>query len=221
MPNETQQSEENRLLREEVEQQKREAIEREEREEKSETLKNRVSVAAIVLTTALSFIGQVKSDRADAASSSKQAAAAARLQAAELWGWYQTKQSERTSLELGKDRIRLDLKTRGLPRGSPETKLEVMKMTGYEERIDDFDLEARRVFFHVQELEATEDVKQREAIEPSRAVVRYELGAKLITLALILLSVTILSNREALLWCGVLLGSTGVLVAFDGYFLFL
>ena len=40
---------------------------REERERQQEELKNRVSVAAIVLTTALSFIGNVKGDRNDAA----------------------------------------------------------------------------------------------------------------------------------------------------------
>ena len=222
MPGETPpaQAEENQLLREEVAQQKREAGQREERERISESLKNRVSVTAIILTTALSFIGQVKSDRADAAKSAKEAAESARGQAAELWAFYQTKQAERTSLEVARDRIRLDLQRRGLSRLDPEVKLEAVELASYEERIDNFDLEAKRVFFRVQDLEARQDVQYREAAEPARSVVRYELGAKLITLALILLSVTILSNREPLLWCGVLLGSIGLLVAFDGYFLF-
>ncbi len=215
------QSEENRLLREEVALQKAEARDREAREEQKEELKNRVSVAAIVLTTALSFIGQVKSDRADAASSAKQDAATSRQQAAELWAYYESRQSERTSLELARDRVRLDLHKRGLSRTDPEVKLEALKLTGYESRVDDFDLENKRVFFRVQELEAREDVKKRESLEPARAVVRYELGSKLITLALILLSVTILSNRELLFWGGVLLGGIGLMVAFDGYFLFL
>ena len=213
-------NEETRLLREEVAQQKIEAQQREEREEASERLKNRVSVAAIVLTTALSVIGQVKSDRSDAAGSAKSDSATARLQSAELWAYYQTKQSERTSLELARDRIKLDLVRRGLSRFDPEVKLEALKLTSYEERIDDFDLESKRVFFRVQDLEAREDVKRREAQEPHRSVQRYELGGKLITLALILLSVTILANRPLLFWGGVILGSTGLLVAFDGYFLF-
>ena len=143
-----------------------------------------------------------------------------RSQAAELWSFYQTKQSERTSLEVARDRIGLSLSQRGLSRHAPEVKLEALKLTGYEERMRDFDMEAKRVFFRVQELEAREDVKLREAVEPARSVLRYELGGKLITLALILFSVTILSNRTLLFWCGVLLGSIGVLVAFDGYFLF-
>ena len=47
------------------------------------------------------------------------------------------------------------------------------------------------------------------------------LQPKLITLALILLSVTILSGRRPLLWAGVALGGIGLLIALDGYFLFL
>jgi uncharacterized membrane protein YhhN len=46
------------------------------------------------------------------------------------------------------------------------------------------------------------------------------LGGKLITLALILLSVTILSNKQWLLFAGIALGALGLLVALDGYFLF-
>ena len=76
------------------------------------------------------------------------------------------------------------------------------------------------MFFRVQHLEAQEDVQQRASIEPSHSASRYELGSKLITLALILLSVTILSNRRYLLVAGVALGSLGLLVALDGYFLF-
>ncbi len=76
------------------------------------------------------------------------------------------------------------------------------------------------MFFRVQELEVQEDVQQRAAIEPSRSAFRYELGGKLITLALILLSVTILSSKRYLLVAGVALGSIGLLVALDGYFLF-
>src|SRR5438874_13098505 len=93
-------------------------------------------------------------------------------------------------------------------------------LTTYEERIRDFDTETERVFFRVQDLEKQEDVSQRAAIEPGQSVTRYELGNKLITLALILLSVTILSSKRYLLWAGVALGSIGLLVAFDGYFLF-
>ena len=73
----------------------------------------------------------------------------------------------------------------------------------------------------MRELERQEDVSQRASQEPGLAVFRYELGGKLITLALILLSVTILSSKRYLLWAGVLLGSMGLAVALNGYFLFL
>jgi hypothetical protein len=209
------------LLREEVAHQRAVEHERDEREARSEQLKNRVSVTAIILTTALSFIGNVKSDRADASSGFKQQAEAARRQGAELWAYYQTKLAERTTLEMSRDRVRLDLLRRGLSHRDPEAKLDVLKLTGYEERIRDFGEETQRVFYRVQELEQTEDVSRRQAIEPARSVSRYELGSKLITLALILLSVTILSNKEWLLWAGIWLGVIGLLVALDGYFLFL
>lgn len=209
------------LQRQEVEEQHREARERGGRELDSERLKNRVSVAAIVLTTALSFIGNVKSDRNDASNSAKSAAEAARRQSAELWAYYQTKVSERTSLELSRDRIRLDLSRRGISRHDPEVRLDGLKLTGYEERIRDFDRDTQQVFYRVQELEAQEDVQQRRSVEPARSAVRYELGGKLITLALILLSVTILSGKRWLLWAGIALGALGLCTAFDGYLLFL
>ena len=214
------QQEETDLLREEVALQKHEAERRAEREATTEQLKNRVSVAAIILTTALSFIGNVKSDRSDAAGSARAAAESARRQGAELWAYYQTKLAEKTSLEMARDGIRLDLARRGLQPRDPQAKLDVLKLTGYEERIRDFDAETERVFFRVQDLEAQEDVQQRASIEPSRGAYRYELGGKLITLALILLSVTILSSKRYLLVAGVALGAVGLLVALDGYFLF-
>ena len=213
-------SEETRLLREEVQYQRDEAKAREEHETAAEQLKNRVSMTAIILTTALSFIGNVRSDRSDNSSGFKQQAESARRQGAELWAYYQTKLAERTSLEIARDRVRLDLARRGLNHGDAEAKLDVLKLVGYEERIQDFGLETERVFYRVQDLEKDEDVSRRRAIEPARAASRYELGSKLITLALILLSVTILSNKSWLLWCGVALGSLGLLVALDGYFLF-
>ena len=212
--------EETALLREEVALQKREAEARDVREARSEELKNRVSVAAIILTTALSFIGNVRSDRGDTAGSARAAAESARRQGAELWAYYQMKMSEKASLEIARDRIRLDLAARGIQREDARARLDVLKLTGYEESVRDFDTETLRVFFRVQELEVQEDVQQRAAIEPARSAFRYELGSKLITLALILLSVTILSSKRYLLVAGVALGAIGLLVALDGYFLF-
>ena len=73
-------SEETRLLREEVAAQKADKEERDKREALAEELKNRVSVAAIILTTALSFIGNVKGDRAEATGSARSSAGEARRQ---------------------------------------------------------------------------------------------------------------------------------------------
>ena len=208
------------LQKQEVALQKREAAAQKEREARTEELKNRVSVAAIVLTTALSFIGNVKSDRSDAAGSARAAAESARRQGAELWAYYQTKMAEKVSVELARDRIQLDMGVRNVSRDDPKARADVLKLTGYQERVRDFDTETQRVFYRVQELEEQEDVQQRAALEPGRSAYRYELGSKLITLALILLSVTILSNKRYLLVAGIALGTVGLLVAFDGYFLF-
>ena len=215
------QSDESRLLREEVAHQREESHARDLREKQSERLKNRVSVTAVILTTALSFIGNVKSERSDAAGSASKHSEAARGQAAELWSYYQTKIAERASVEIARDRIKLDLARRGLKRSDPEAQLDAFKLTGYEERLRDFDSETEKVFFRVQELERDEDVRARAAIEPARSATRYDLGTKIITLALILLSVAILSSNEWLLACGIALGVSGVLVALDGWFLFL
>jgi hypothetical protein len=209
------------LQKEEVALQKREAEARQAREARAEQLKNRVSVAAIILTTALSFIGNVRSDRSDTAGSARAASESARRQGAELWAYYQVKMAEKASMEIARDRIRLDLAARGVQREDPRARLDVLKLTGYEERIRDFDAETQRVFFRVQDLEAQEDVQQRASVEPAHSAFRYELGGKLITLALILLSVTILSGRRYLLWAGVALGAVGLAVALDAYFLFL
>jgi Domain of unknown function (DUF4337) len=211
---------ENELLREEVRQQKEEAAERERRAKQIDLLKNRVSVAAIIITTALSFIGNVRSNRSGTVDGSRAAAESARRQSAELWAYYQTKLDERTALELARDRIRLDLRTRGAAEDDPTVKSEVLQVVGYEERIREFEDDAQLVFYRVQDLEKEEDLSVRKTAEPALAVGRYDLGSKLMTLALILLSVTILSNKSWLFWAGSALGAIGMLVAFDGYFLF-
>ncbi len=211
---------ENEQLREEVRKQKEEAAQKEARARLTERLKNRVSVAAIIITTALSFIGNVRSNRSGTVDGAHAAAESARRQAAELWAYYQTKLAERTALELSRDRIRLDLQARGPSSDDASAKLESLELAGYEERIKAFEGDTQLVFFHVQDLEKKEDESERRTVEPARAVVRYDLGSKLMTLALILLSVTILSNKSWLFWAGAALGSIGMLVAFDGYFLF-
>ncbi len=221
MPTDERPSEETKLLREEVEQQRHEAIERDARAKREEELKNRVSVAAIILTTALSFIGNVKGDRADAASGARRAATEARARSAELWTYYQTKLAERTSVELARDRLDLDFARRGAVLDNPARKLEALDVASYGERVRAFDATTGQVFFRVQDLNRDADVSDRAALEPAHAVTRYELGSKLLTLALILLSVTILSGKRWLFWSGVLLGSIGLSVALDGYFLFL
>jgi hypothetical protein len=206
-------------LREEIEELGEEAERRAEREKLVEELKNRVSIAAIILTTALSFIGNVKTNRDNAIADAKEAVNSAHQQAAELWAYYQTGMAERTSVELGYEHLRIDLKKRGISENDPQARLESMRLGEYQQRLRDFDAEATRIFYRVQDLEGEEDRARRSKRDPERSVVSYDLGGKLITLALILLSVTILSNRRWLFWGGVILGAIGIIVALNGYFL--
>jgi hypothetical protein len=212
-------TEQNRLLREEIAEQREEARHREEREQRTESLKNRVSVAAIVLTTALSFISNVKTERTETMNLAKEAEQRAERETTDLWAYYQTRLAERTSLQLARDRMQLDLVRRGVSREDPTVKLDSLKMTDYERHIDDFDSDTQQVYFRVQDLEQLQDTEVRRQAEPNRAISRYDLSAKIITLALILLSVTILSNKEWLFWGGIVLGSIGVLLGFNGYVL--
>ncbi|MDB4968595.1 MAG: hypothetical protein JWN44_4284 [Myxococcales bacterium] len=211
---------ETQILRDEVAHQRREERVRDAREKRTEALKNRVALAAIVLTTALSFIGNIKGNRTEAVTAAKDAAESARRQAAELWAFYQTTLAERTTLMIAHDRLRLDLEKRGLARTDPSIRLEALQLTDYEQHIKDFDGDTQQVFYRVQDLEKQQDLAERRSIEPARAASRYELAIKLITLALILLSVTILSNRTWLFISGLCLGGVGVLLAFDAYLLF-
>jgi hypothetical protein len=206
-------------LADEVHEQREEHAAQKIRDREGEILKDRVALAAIVLTTALTFIGNVKSDRDDAAKGHKEEAAVAKAHADELWGYYQTKLSERTSLEIAHDRLRFDLRRSPLQAEDPGLKLESMRLADYDERIHDFDRQAQQVFFRVQDLEKTEDVNLRGRIEPGRAVARYDVSTKLITLALILLSVTILVNKRWLLYVGMGLGFLGIIAALDGWLL--
>jgi hypothetical protein len=216
------QAEERDLLRHEVETQRREAAQRETRDRQVEELKNRVSVAAIVLTTALTFIGNVRANREEAASSASAASNAARQQGADAWNYYQGKLAERTELEVARDRMVSELAAHEHDPNKDvnSSKLEELHLSEYRSRIREFDREAQLVFLHVQSLEAESDVQARKAYEPKKAIGRYELGSKVVTLALILLSVTILSNRHWLFWAGISLGGLGLVVALDGYFLF-
>src|SRR5687768_15345402 len=101
------------------------------REKTTESLKNRVSVAAIILTTALSFISNVRSNRQDAIASVKEVAEATQKEAAELWAFYQTGLAERTSVEVGHDQMRMQLARRGAARRDPSAKLQTVLLDEY------------------------------------------------------------------------------------------
>ena len=221
MPSEGERPPEGAEAHEEREALRAEATERKAREEATATLNNRVALAAVVFTTLLTFVNNVRGDRQSAANAAKEAGTAAESRAAELWTYYQTKLTERTNLELSYDRLRLEIRRSPLAASDPSLRLEGMKLADYDERIHDFDRQTQQVFFRVQELERSEDLQNRARFEPERAFGRYDLASKVLTLALILLSVTIIAGRRWLLFVGIILGTLGVLIALDGYLLLL
>ena len=222
MPSEENAREEARQARQERNELRAEVNEQKAKTEAADILKNRVALAAVVFTTVLTFINNVKSERQSVGNGAKEAAATARARAGELWMFFQTKLTERTSLEIARDSLQVDLR-RMTPTATADhaDPLAAMKLADYDEHIHGFDRQAQEVFFRIQELERTEDLQNRARFEPQRAFTRYDLASKIITLALILLSVTILAGRHWLLIVGIILGAVGVIVGVDGYLLLL
>jgi hypothetical protein len=219
--------EEAQKLLEEVQEQREEAAERKVEEEASERLKNAVALTAVILTTALSFIVSVKDNRESARKDAVEAAADAHRESADLWAHYTTQRAEKAVFQLAQDRLRQEAAPRpAAPSGTAAVgpgeagRLGQILLADYDEHVKELGRDGQQVFYRVQELEEEEDAHRREAIEPARAVEVYEIAEKLLTLSLILLSVTILAGKRWLLWLGLGLGVIGLLVAFDGYFLF-
>ena len=215
--------EEAHQLLEEIQEEREEAAEHRIEEKAAERLKNAVALTAVILTTALSFIVGVKDNRSSAHKDAAGAAAEAHREAADLWAHYTTQRAERASFELAQDRLRLDAAARfghdNAAAAAEATRLGQVFSAAYDERVKEFGRDGQQVFYRVQELEEAEAASRREGVEPEHAVEVYEIAEKLLTLALILLSVTLLSGKRWLLWLGLALGSIGLLVAFDGYLL--
>jgi hypothetical protein len=55
----------------------------------------------------------------------------------------------------------------------------------------------------------------------SALVDRYDMGTRVRTLALVLVSVTILANRSVLFWIGSFIAAIGAFIAIGGYFAFI
>jgi hypothetical protein len=194
----------------------KEAGEKEKTKQK-ERLTNRVSVAAISLTMLMSFLNFARTERDHAASSARSEAASARSAAEVNWAHYQTTTAERASYRIADDSLVRDAAV--LPDDDPRVGAAHVRHIEYETRIGDIDHENRQIFYVVQDLERRAMLATRAAASIDRSIARYDLGSRVLTLALVLLSVTLLANRRYLFWVGIGVALVGAAIAVNGYFL--
>ncbi|MEI8255704.1 MAG: DUF4337 family protein [Deltaproteobacteria bacterium] len=183
-----------------------------------EQLTSRVSIAAIALTMLMSFLGFARTERANAAAACVANAARARADVDARWAYYQTRSSERASYQIADDSLMRE--AADLPDGDARVRLAEVQHVEYAERMSASDDENRQVLFSIAD-RAREQVQQtREAARIGRKIDRYDMGTRVLTLAVVLLSVTLLANRRGLFWVALAIAFTGAAFAIDGYFMF-
>ena len=180
-------------------------------------LTNRVSVAAIALTMLLSFLNFARGERADASQAALLAAARDRSDTEANWSYYQTRRAERGSYVVADDALARE--TDGLTAADPRASLAAVQRAEYQGRVAAIDAANQRVFFVVQDLEAHQAAELRRAARIDRSVDRYDMGVRVLTLAVVLLSITLLANRSALFWASVGIALVGAGIAVNGYLL--
>jgi hypothetical protein len=203
------------LTRSEARRRADEQVEKDKAQRK-EALTARVSIAAIGLTMLLSFIGFARSERAGAAADASAAAARARADADASWAYYQTHSAERSSYRLADDQLARTVA--GRPADDPRVREAEVLHADYAARVASIEADNRQIFFRIQDLERARLLQTRTARRISRKVEHYDLGTRVLTLAVVLLSVTLLANRPWLFWVGLGVAAVGAGIAVYGYF---
>ena len=194
----------------------KEAAEKEHAKRK-DRLTSRVSIAAISLTMLMSFLNFARTERDHAATNARTQAANARSASEANWAHYQTTTAERSNYRVADDAL-VQLAD-ALPDEDPRVGAAHVRHIEYQSRMREIDRENQQVFFVVQDLERRAVLATRAADSIDRGVARYDLGSRVLTLALVLLSVTLLANRNYLFWVGIGVASVGGAIAINGYFL--
>ncbi len=81
------------------------------------------------------------------------------------------------------------------------------------------DEDNRQVFHRIQNLDMRVYMTQMSADHHHRRTQRYDMGIRTLTLALVLISVTLLVDRSYLFWFGLLVAGIGAALGVTGYFL--
>ncbi len=198
--------------------QKRRAEDAQEKAEATlkEQLTGRVSIAAIALTMLMSFLGFARAERQEASDNAKTDALQAKADAEADWAFYQTRSAERASYRLADET--LSQQSARLREGDPRLRDAEVHHARYASRISAIDHGNRRVFYSIQDLVRRRILKTREMNRLDRMVDLYDMGTRVLTLALVLLSVTLLANRRSLFWIGIVVALFGAAIAVAGYF---
>jgi hypothetical protein len=194
------------------------AVEAHEKEKaaRKERQSNRVSIAAIALTMLMSFLNFARSERDDAGRQARVDADTAKRDAEANWILYQTRTTERSGYVMTEDALTREVAD--LKPGDPRLRLAELNHVEYATRITALDNETRRVFFVIQDLERRSILKLREAQHIDRKIEQYDMGTRVLTLALVILSVTLLANQEHLFWIAIAIAFSGAGIAVNGYF---
>jgi hypothetical protein len=180
-------------------------------------ISRRVSISALLLTMMLSFLGFVRavSDSADA--DDKLVVQQTSNAAATEWSLYQTKTAQRSGFIEAEDTLAREVLS--LPANDPRRRLARFHHHEYEAKVRTLDDENRQVFHRIQSLNLRNYYAQRDEEHHHRRTERYDMGIRTLTLALVLISVTLLVDRAYLFWFGLLVAAIGATLGVTGYFL--
>lgn len=177
----------------------------------------RVSLAALLLTMMLSFLGFVRAGEDSASTDAKTVVQQSKNDAASEWALYQTKQASRTGLVEAEDTI--ERSVLAMRADDPGRRLARFHHREYEAQVRLVDDENRHVFHRIQSLDRRSYLSQVDADHHDRRKNRYDMGIRTLTLALVLISVTLLVDRDYLFWFGLLIAAIGAVLGVTGYFL--
>jgi len=177
----------------------------------------RVSIAALLLTMMVSFLGFVRAQSDSDESDDKLVVQQSKSDAATEWALYQTKTAQRSGFIEAEDTLAREVLSLGP--ADPRRRLARFHHHEYEAKVRQLDEENREVFHRIQSLNLREYHAQRDAAHHHRRTQRYDMGIRTLTLALVLISVTLLVDRSNLFWFGLLAAAIGAAFGVTGYFL--
>jgi len=177
----------------------------------------RVSIAALLLTMMLSFLGFVRAQSDSAEGGAKSVVQQSGTDASTEWALYQTKTAQRGGYIVAEDNLAREVLSLGLD--DPRRRLARFHHHEYEASVRALDEDNRQVFHRIQALDARAYSAQKMVEHHDRRTKRYDMGIRTLTLALVLISLTLLVDRASLFYFGLLVAAIGASFGVSGYFL--